>query len=171
MFQHVHRLLRQILGYHFLEFYLRVVNEWLSKFAFFAVEDSTTEVVKASGSIEETEERATSREPREHSTNISIAFESNEHIAAIEDEYRVHALNVTPIDFAELDERSLEPLTANEVSYFTPVQIESEEIPCSNSTFKCKNGECLRPDQICDDFEDCMNGEDEENCGQYLLFS
>ena len=34
-----------------------------------------------------------------------------------------------------------------------------------NGDFKCNDGRCVRSHYVCDGYDDCDSGEDEENCG------
>ena len=35
--------------------------------------------------------------------------------------------------------------------------------------FKCSDGKCLRSYQVCDGNLQCLSGEDEQNCGNFLM--
>ena len=35
--------------------------------------------------------------------------------------------------------------------------------------FDCKDGSCLSPEAECDGREDCLSGQDEQDCSKYLL--
>ncbi|BFY97650.1 hypothetical protein BsWGS_00690 [Bradybaena similaris] len=39
---------------------------------------------------------------------------------------------------------------------------------CDNSSYKCSNGQCISSLWICDGYNDCMSGEDEVNCTDYV---
>ncbi|KAG8270242.1 hypothetical protein J6590_078379 [Homalodisca vitripennis] len=38
--------------------------------------------------------------------------------------------------------------------------------PCWNKEFRCDNGECIRPGELCDGHPDCQDLSDESNCSE-----
>lgn len=38
---------------------------------------------------------------------------------------------------------------------------------CATSEFKCNDGQCIEGEKRCDEYADCADGEDEENCYSY----
>lgn len=46
--------------------------------------------------------------------------------------------------------------------------ISSEEVPCAEGQFRCKNGLCIANTLVCNYQKDCPDGEDErQSCGKY----
>ena len=43
-------------------------------------------------------------------------------------------------------------------------------LECPNGEFKCNNNQCISQSQKCDRYDDCPNGEDEDNCVYGKLF-
>ena len=37
-------------------------------------------------------------------------------------------------------------------------------VACDLNEFQCLNGLCIPNDYLCDEYNDCSNGEDEQNC-------
>ena len=42
-----------------------------------------------------------------------------------------------------------------------------ESPACDSYEFECDNGECIYDSYECDDFDDCGDNSDEENCGKH----
>ena len=42
-------------------------------------------------------------------------------------------------------------------------------VTCKNSEFQCKNDDCINVEWLCDGEPDCVDGEDEEQCREYIL--
>ena len=38
-----------------------------------------------------------------------------------------------------------------------------------NGDFKCNDGRCLRSSAVCDGYDHCESGEDEEDCGKLII--
>lgn len=41
---------------------------------------------------------------------------------------------------------------------------------CNSNEFRCKNGYCIEKDHRCNNWTDCSDGSDEENCARNIPF-
>ena len=42
---------------------------------------------------------------------------------------------------------------------------------CDMGELQCNNGNCIRPELLCDDKDDCGDSSDEQGCGTYIMVS
>ena len=40
---------------------------------------------------------------------------------------------------------------------------------CDDSEFQCNNGNCITASWECDDYDDCGDNSDEQDCGMYVM--
>ena len=48
--------------------------------------------------------------------------------------------------------------------------ISADYRPCYPTECKCNNGQCIPCGWLCDGNADCVDGSDEQNCGNNLLY-
>ena len=50
-------------------------------------------------------------------------------------------------------------------------EIDERDCPCSADEYRCNNGKCMRPSVACNGKCDCLECEDEAECGELFYSS
>lgn len=84
---------------------------------------------------------------------------------AIEAEVTNNTNMVNTDGIIAIDDITFDPLCQAATSEM-PIVFTTTAVPiCGVNGFRCSNGKCINKTQICDFQPDCLNGEDEVNCG------